>query len=159
MLAKRPSASSETRTSTRDLERLILTVQLYSIAATAIITGVLEMALGVRSQNLFGAGIAEELLVNGFLDSQFRFVATIWFGVGLLILMLARDMKKYVGPIRVILFLVLLGGLTRFLAMAQTGLPPEGVGQTYLLSVWSVELLGGPLALLLLHRVSRRGAL
>ena len=139
----------------RSAERMLLNIQLYSIVFMALSTGALEATLGVSSQNLFGAGMSPTLTEDPFLNSQFRFIAIAWFGTGALLLTFLRDMARFAAQIRVVLVLIMLGGLSRFATAIQFGMPEDALGHAYLLSVWSAELLGAPLALLLLHRATR----
>ena len=128
-------------------------VLLYILAAMALITGALEVFMGISSQLLFGAELPPEVLVEPVFNSQYRFTSLMWFGMGFFILIFVRDLKRYEAPIKLLLWLVLIAGIIRIPTMLQYGLPENQFGLYYIITMMIGEILGGIAGLLMFRQV------
>ncbi len=87
------------------------------------------------------------------LDSNMRFLAGVWLGLGLANLWLLPRIERETVLFRALWLMIFLGGIGRLLSMAGQGLPPlPFVGFT------ALEVLGAPLFVLWQNRVARASA-
>lgn len=118
----------------RAFKVVITLVGLFIVA-----TGVLEVALGPRA--LPGAETATPSA-----DSNYRFFAVSWLALG--VLLLAKRTDELV--IRFVSATVFVGGLARFVSLAQAGQP-----QPMIYALLAVELVAPPLLVLWHRRLTR----
>jgi hypothetical protein len=84
------------------------------------------------------------------LDSNLRFFAGLWVGLGLAMLWLVPNMERQGVLFRVLWGAIFLGGVGRLLSMISVGLPPAPfIGFTLL------EIVGAPMFIYWQHRVAR----
>jgi Domain of unknown function (DUF4345) len=102
-------------------------------------TGVLHLLLGLRAENLLGAGLAADAVTNAALDSQIRFYGVSFALTSVLLWIIAADLKRFRPVLTWVLAALFAGGLARFATAAQSGWPPPGV-----LCLHAVELLLPP---------------
>ncbi|MBG0566141.1 DUF4345 domain-containing protein [Actinoplanes aureus] len=122
--------------------RRALQVVLVVLAVIPIGTGLMDMLLGAGT-------LPSDQDLNPDLQSNYRFFATMWFGLGLAILWIVPRVETAVQPLRAVTALVFLGGLTRVLAMVVDGMPhPMFVAFT------ALELIAPPILVLWQNRVS-----
>jgi len=121
--------------------RRALQVVLVVLAVIPIGTGLMDM--------LFGAGtLPSEQDLNPDLQSNYRFFATIWLGLGLMILWIVPRVETAVLPLRAVTGIVFLGGLARVLSIVVSGAPhPMFVAFTIL------ELVAPPILVLWQNKV------
>lgn len=84
------------------------------------------------------------------LDSNMRFFAGVWFGLGLAILWLVPRIERETVLFRFIWGAIFIGGIGRLLSILVAGWPPAPfIGFT------ALELLGAPLFVYWQHRVAQ----
>lgn len=116
-------------------------------------SGALEFFQGVESQALLGARLTPGGYADPLLQSQFRFLAAVWFGFGVLLIVFASDVKRYAAPLRIALAIVVVGGCGRLISAVQFGLPDAGLGKVVIAAALAAELVVVPLLLVFLSRV------
>jgi len=108
-----------------------------------VITGLVQM-MGIHdplyaSLNLPG---------DATLDSNMRFLAGVWLGLGLASWWLVPRITEQTVLFRVLWLMIFLGGIGRLVSMASVGLP-----LTPFIAFTALEVLGAPLFVYWQHRV------
>ena len=110
-----------------------------------VVTGVVAM-LGVDDPLYASIGLPRSSL----LDSNLRFFAGSWLGLGLALLWVVPSIERRGTVFRVVWGAVFLGGVGRLLSMASLGAPPAAfIGFTIL------EIVGAPAFVYWQHRLAR----
>ena len=92
---------------------------------------------------------AAHLPRDATLDSNLRFYAGVWLGLGIAAWSVIPGIERQGGLFRLLWAMIFLGGLGRLLSLALVGLPfPPFVGFT------ALEVLGAPLFIWWEHRVA-----
>ena len=120
---------------------------LYFLALVPLLTGALNLGLGLQAQGLIGAQLSPEGFRDPLLNSQMRFYGTIWFGFGVLLCVCLTDIKKYSSLLRGSLAIVFLGGIGRIASLIQFGFPATTLGTAFVATVITIEIIGMPLLL------------
>ena len=102
---------------------------LHVFAAIAIVTGPIDIALSLRSQNIFGANLEGNGADDPALDNAFRFMAGVWTGSGFLFLQACADFKRYWPMLNTLLLGVAIGGIGRMYSIFALGWTPSPFGQ------------------------------
>ena len=127
---------------------------LQAFAAIALITGGIDLTLGLAGQQAIGMVLSVEDLREPILNSQIRYLGAIWFGFGILLLVCASNIHKHAALLRTALAIVFLGGLGRLATVLQFGLPDAAVGIGFVYVAIGVELIGVPLLLWWHHQLT-----
>ncbi|MEQ8799409.1 MAG: DUF4345 domain-containing protein [Salinisphaeraceae bacterium] len=125
------------------------------LAALAIVTGAADMLLGVPGQAALGVQLSAEAANDAVLNSQFRFLAAIWLGLGLLLCLCVFRLERYGPVLDGVLAVVFLGGVGRILALVDQGFPDTVFSIGFVVLAIAVEIVGMP-ALIGWHRKVRR---
>nr|WP_315488706.1 DUF4345 domain-containing protein [uncultured Rhodoferax sp.] len=88
------------------------------------------------------------LPADATLDSNMRFLAGVWLGLGLASLWLVPRITEETVLFRVLWLMIFLGGIGRVVSMASVGLP-----LTPFIAFTALEILGAPLFVYWQHRV------
>ena len=120
-------------------------ITLYLLAVVPLLTGALDLVIGLHAQRLIGAQLAQEGFGDPLLNSQIRFFGAIWLGIGVLLFVFLSDISKYSFLLRISLGIVFLGGLGRVVSIVQFGLPSTVEGAAFVVSVTAIEIIGMPL--------------
>jgi hypothetical protein len=125
------------------MSKKILQVVLAVLGLIPILTGALDLVLGAGSLNVDGALLSSEVVNNIVLDSQIRFLGSIWLGFGIILYWMLFSIEKQTILFRLVAGSIFLGGIGRLTSALLLGLPPiELVAATVL------ELVGMPLLVL-----------
>lgn len=122
-------------------------------AVVPLFTGTMAILVGPAFWKLVGMELSAPGFSDPILDSQVRFLGTIWLGYGVLMCLCARDLQNYAGLLRGALLLVFLGGIARLLSIAVVGIPGNTPGVLIITTVLIAELLLMPALLWWQHRV------
>jgi len=114
----------------------ILTVVIYMLGATAIVTGLLAVIGGPAAEFGGKAAVAS-------VDSQFRYASFFWLAAGVILIWTALKPVERAVVTRTILVVAALAGLTRILSIAVAGLP-----HPFFLVTMGLELVVTPLIIL-----------
>jgi hypothetical protein len=105
------------------------------LALVPIVTGVIGM-FGLADPIYAPMGLPH----NALLDSNLRFFAGVWLGLGLALLWLIPRIETRTVLFRVFWSMIFIGGIGRLASMVFTGLPPAPfIGFT------ALEIIGAPL--------------
>jgi len=126
---------------------------IYFLALIALVTGAMDLLLGVQSQENLGAKLTAEGFQDPMLDNVFRFFAAVWFGLGLQLIFLVRNLPRYKPALMLLLAIVVLGGIARLISMAQFGLPDPGLGRLIICAGLFAELIMAPFLMIWLSRM------
>lgn len=129
---------------------------LRALAVLALVTGTIDVLLGLAAQATIGAAL-EEGYGDPLLNSQVRYLGAIWFGFGWLLTYCLRDLPRYAPIVRGALWVVVLGGFGRLASVLQFGHPPSAVGFHFVNGAIAIELVGIPLLLVWMGRLLPRG--
>jgi hypothetical protein len=123
-----------------------------TLSAIALLTGAMDVIVGVQGQANIGVGAAAAPPFDPVLDSQVRFLGAVWLGLGAIQLLCLGDLRRY-GPMLELCFaIVVLGGVGRALSLVQVGHPATAIGLTFIAVALLIELVLVPLAWLSLRR-------
>jgi hypothetical protein len=125
----------------------------FLLAVVPLITGPLDMLMGLHAPQLIGARLSAVDLRDPLLNSQIRFFGAIWFGVGLLMMMCLSDLRRHSSLLRATLGVVFLAGLGRTASILQFGLPANPEGAAFVVATTSIEIVGMPALLWWLGRL------
>ncbi len=103
--------------------------------------------LGATAQANIGVALNRAALNDPVLNSQLHFLGAIWLGFGLFLVQCLKT-PAYQGLLKGALWIVVLGGLGRLIAVAQSGLPVGILGQGFIVFAIAIEILIAPLLLL-----------
>jgi len=120
---------------------------LYLLAVIPLLTGALDLVVGLRVQALIGAQLSPEGFRDPLLNSQIRFFGAIWFGFGVLLVVCLSDINRYSSLLRGSLAIVFLGGLGRVASLFQFGFPTGTQGVAFVVAATAIEIIGMPLML------------
>ncbi len=110
-----------------------------------VITGLVQM-MGIHDP-LYAS---LNLPADATLDSNMRFLAGVWLGLGLASWWLVPRISEQTVLFRVLWLMIFLGGIGRLVSMASVGLPP-----TPFIAFTALEILGAPLFVYWQHRVAQ----
>jgi len=117
---------------------------LYLLAGLALLTGAIDLLLGLKGQKAIGADLSPKAFDDALLNSQLRYLGAIWFGFGGLLLLCLTDLGKYSVLLQGALAVVFLGGLGRIASMIQFGLPAASRGKALVIAATAIEIIGAP---------------
>lgn len=115
---------------------------LYVLAVIPILTGLLDLALGLRAIESFSQGLSDTFFDDELFNAQYRFLGGVWLGIGALLYIAAKDLKKYSTMLKVVLWSVFVGGVGRAISVLQFGLPENTAGASFVLGNMAIETVG-----------------
>ncbi|QTN26690.1 DUF4345 domain-containing protein [Rhodoferax sp. AJA081-3] len=121
------------------------TLQIVSalMGTVPVITGLVQM-MGIHDP-LYAS---LNLPADATLDSNMRFLAGVWLGLGLASWWLVPRISEQTVLFRVLWLMIFLGGIGRLVSMASVGLP-----LTPFIAFTALEIVGAPLFVYWQHRV------
>lgn len=102
---------------------------LYLFALIAVVTGPMDMALSLSSQEGFGSDLSQNGVNDPALDNAFRFMSAVWIGAGLVLYQSTRDFPRYWPVLSTLLWAIAVGGLGRIYSIYSLGWTPSSAGQ------------------------------
>lgn len=93
-----------------------------------VITGALNVVMGIQAQGLIGALLSVEGFHDPLLNSQMRFYGAIWIGWGVLLYVCLKDLHKYASLLKGAYLIVFVGGVGRVVSLVQFGLSRQWAG-------------------------------
>lgn len=124
-------------------------------ATVALVTGAIDFTLGLAGQQAIGALLSDEGFRDPVINSQIRYLGTIWLGFGIMLYICSSNIHKYADFIRGALAIVFLGGLGRLFTLGHLGWPETSVGIGFVVFAITVELIGMPLLFLWHHNLRK----
>lgn len=121
-------------------------------ALLPLLTGLMDIVVGPSAWRNIGVDIGDSAFGDSVLDSQIRFVGTVWFGYGVLLLVCLKDLTKYAAILQGAFFIVFLGGLARVLSIISVGMPASSMGSGFIVFALVIELIIMPLLMFWFHR-------
>jgi Domain of unknown function (DUF4345) len=125
------------------MNKKTLQIVLSVLGLIPILTGGLDLVVGANALNLAGAAISPQVLANVVLDSQIRFLGSIWLGLGIVLYWVLPQIEKQTTLFRLLLGIIFLGGIGRSISAFLIGMPP-----IELIAATVLELIGMPLLIL-----------
>ncbi len=127
------------------MERRALQIVTAFLGLVPVATGLIGMS-GISDPIYASLGLP----ANPLLDSNLRFFAGVWLGLGLAILWLIPKIEQHTLLFRVIWGMIFIGGIGRIVSMLFVGLPPAPfIGFTIL------EIVGAPIFVIWQRRIAR----
>jgi phosphosulfolactate synthase (CoM biosynthesis protein A) len=117
-------------------------------ALLPLITGLMDVIVGPSAWQGIGVGLSAAGFADSVLDSQVRFIGTIWFGYGVLLLVCLKDVEKYSAILQGAFLIVFLGGIGRVISVFQAGMPEANPGHGFIIFALVIELVIMPLLML-----------
>lgn len=119
-----------------------------ALGLLAIVTGAVDVIVGLSAQQMIGAALDAGAYADPLLNSQIRYLGSIWLGFGLLLLFCLSDIRAYAPILRGAFAIVFLGGLGRVASVLQFGFPPSTGGTGFVVLAIAIEILAMPLLML-----------
>ncbi|QQD19148.1 DUF4345 domain-containing protein [Spongiibacter nanhainus] len=132
----------------------LLRYSLWFIAILACLTGAMDILVGATAQANIGIALSKDQLLDPVLNSQIHFLGAIWFGYGLLLIYGLQDLGQRASLVAGALGFLILGGIGRLIAIAQSGVPESTAGIGFIIFALVVELLLAPVQVIALRRIS-----
>ncbi len=127
------------------MERRALQIVTAILGLVPVATGLIGMS-GISDPIYASMGLP----ANPLFDSNLRFFAGVWLGLGLAIFWLIPKIEQHTLLFRVIWGMIFIGGIGRILSMLFVGLPPAPfIGFTIL------EIVGAPIFVIWQTRIAR----
>ena len=127
------------------MERRALQIVTAFLGLVPVATGLIGMS-GISDPIYASLGLP----ANPLLDSNLRFFAGVWLGLGLAIFWLIPKIEQHTLLFRVIWGMIFIGGIGRIVSMLFVGLPPAPfIGFTIL------EIVGAPIFVIWQRRIAR----
>jgi hypothetical protein len=127
------------------MERRALQIVTAILGLVPVATGLIGMS-GISDPIYASMGLP----ANPLFDSNLRFFAGVWLGLGLAIFWLIPKIEQHTLLFRVIWGMIFIGGIGRILSMLFVGLPPAPfIGFTIL------EIVGAPIFVVWQTRIAR----
>lgn len=117
-------------------------ITLYILAVIPILTGLLDLAMGLRAIETFSAGMSDAFFNDELFNAQYRFLGGVWLGFGVLLYLAAKDLKKYSTILKVVLWSIFIGGIGRLITVLHLGLPENTAGAAFVLGNMAIETVG-----------------
>lgn len=121
-------------------------VVVRALAVLALLTGAVDVLIGLPGQQKIGAALAEGY-ADPLLNSQLRYLGSVWFGFGVLLWHCLGDLPKYASIVWGAFIIVFIGGLGRVASVLQFGFPPSELGRNFVILATAIEIVGMPLLL------------
>ncbi|WP_156891692.1 DUF4345 domain-containing protein [Nevskia ramosa] len=121
-------------------------VVVRALAVLALLTGAVDVLIGLPGQQKIGAALAEGY-TDPLLNSQLRYLGAVWFGFGVLLWHCLGDLPKYASIVRGAFIIVFIGGLGRVASVFQFGFPPSDLGRNFVILATAIEIVGMPVLL------------
>jgi len=115
-------------------------ITIYVLAAICIITGANDFIGGIGGLRSLGANLTESGFSDPVTDNVIRFFAGIWIGVGLLLILFLRDLKRYQPAMLALIGIIFLGGIGRIISIFQYGMPEDTTGASIITLGLVVEI-------------------
>lgn len=128
-------------------------ISVFVFALIPLLTGIGDVLLGVSVWKGLGVNLTDAGFLDSVLDSQVRFMATIWFGYGVLLCICLRDLDRYANILRGALAFAFIGGIARVISITQVGMPESEVGSTFIVFALVIEFVAIPLLIVWQHRL------
>ncbi len=127
------------------MERRALQIVTAFLGLVPVATGLIGMT-GVSDPIYASLGLP----ANPLFDSNLRYFAGVWLGLGLAIFWLIPKIEQHTLLFRVIWGMIFIGGIGRIVSMLFVGLPPAPfIGFTIL------EIVGAPIFVIWQRRIAR----
>ena len=127
------------------MERRALQIVTALLGLVPVATGLIGMS-GISDPIYASLGLP----ANPLLDSNLRFFAGVWLGLGLAIFWLVPKIEQHTLLFRTIWGMIFIGGIGRIVSMLFVGLPPAPfIGFTIL------EIVGAPIFVIWQRRIAR----
>ena len=123
-------------------------------ALLPLLTGLMDIVVGPSAWQGIGVGLSEAGFADAVLDSQVRFLGTMWLGYGVLLLVCLRNIHKYAGILQGAFLFVFLGGIGRVISIVQAGMPAANPGYGFIIFALVIELVLMPLLMLWCYRLN-----
>jgi hypothetical protein len=122
------------------MNKRVLQTVLAILGLIPILTGGLDFVLGARSLHVVGSLMPLDAVNDVVLDSQIRFLAAIWLGVGIILYWVIPSIDRQTTLFRLLMGGIFLGGIGRMSSVVLVGIPP-----VQFLAVIVLELVGVPI--------------
>jgi hypothetical protein len=136
------------------MNKRVLQTVLAILGLIPILTGGLDFVLGARSLHVVGSLMPLDAVNDVVLDSQIRFLAAIWLGVGIILYWVIPSIDRQTTLFRLLMGGIFLGGIGRISSAILVGIPP-----VQFLAVIVLELVGVPILILWQSALSKSNKL
>jgi hypothetical protein len=121
------------------------------MAFIPLLTGLLEVFMGLGSLKTIGAQLPNELMTQASVDNNWRFLGTVWAGYAALIIYAVNDPLRHATLLRILLTILFLSGIARATSVLLMGWPvPAFIG------AMAFELFVMPMMMLWLFRIESK---
>jgi hypothetical protein len=111
------------------------------LAVAAVVTGMIDFALGARAAALLGAELSADALRDPVLNSQIRFFGATWMGYGAFTYLASTDLEKYSALLTWVVAAVALGGVGRVIGLIELAPPAPPIYALIVIEIVVVPLI------------------
>ena len=127
------------------MSKRVLQIVMGLLGIIPVGAGLLGLLRGVEDPR-YGGGVPPILV----LDSNIRFYAGVWFGLGLVLYWLIPTIERQTVLFRALWAMIFIGGIGRLLSMTMLGWPPART-----VAFTALEIVGAPLFIWWQSRVAK----
>ncbi len=125
----------------------LLTYFLRATSIVFVLAGSMHVGLGLGADQMLGAQVSSQSMVDAGLDSQNRFYGATFTLYGVIFFMAAADLARYLPLLKATIWVFFIAGLVRFISVWMYGWPPILVT-----ALFAAEVLLPPFLLLWIHK-------
>lgn len=114
-----------------------------------VLAGGMHVLLGLGADQMLGAGISSQTMVDAGLDSQNRFYGAIFTLYGVIFFMAAANLARYLPILKATVWVFFVAGLVRFVSVWLFGWPPPLIA-----ALFAAEVVLPPLLLIWINSVA-----
>lgn len=126
----------------------LLTYFLRATAIVFVLAGTMHVALGLGADQMLGAQVSNQTMMDAGLDSQNRFYGATFTLYGVIFLMTAANLARYLPLLKATVWVFFIAGLVRFISVWLFGWPPPLIA-----ALFAAEIILPPLLLLWINKV------
>lgn len=125
----------------------LLTYFLRATSAVFVLAGTMHVTLGLGADQMLGAQVSSQSMMDAGLDSQNRFYGATFTLYGVIFFMAASNLARYLPLLKATVWVFFIAGLVRFISVWIYGWPPPLVA-----ALFAAEVLLPPFLLLWINK-------
>lgn len=126
----------------------LLTYFLRATSIVFVLAGAMHVTLGLGADQMLGAQVSSQTMMDAGLDSQNRFYGATFTLYGVIFFMAAANLARYLPILKATVWVFFIAGLVRFLSVWLYGWPPPLVA-----ALFAAEVLLPPFLLMWISNI------
>lgn len=126
----------------------LLTYFLRATSVVFLLAGTMHVTLGLGADQMLGAGVSSQTMIDAGLDSQNRFYGATFTLYGVIFFMAAANLARHLPILKATVWVFFVAGLVRFISVWLYGWPPP-----LITALFAAEIILPPILLLWIKRI------